>query len=144
MLIAIFGESCSGKTTLANKLKERLNARVFSGKDYLRLAKNEEEAKKQFKQLLNLSLTGENVIYVIAQKEHLEFIPKGAVRVLVTAPLDVIKQRFAKRTGGILPPPISKMLENNHGCFDNEPHDYHLCEKANAEQIIEDIIAKKA
>ncbi len=41
MVIAIFGESCTGKTTLAERLKHALNAEVYAGKDYLRLAKNE-------------------------------------------------------------------------------------------------------
>lgn len=41
MLITIFGESCTGKSTLADALKERTGAQVYSGKDYLRLAKSE-------------------------------------------------------------------------------------------------------
>ena len=44
-MIAIIGESCTGKTTLAQMLKEKLNAQFFAGKDYLRLAKNETIAK---------------------------------------------------------------------------------------------------
>ena len=40
MVIGIFGESCTGKTTLANAIKEKLGGEVFSGKDYLRLSKN--------------------------------------------------------------------------------------------------------
>lgn len=39
MVIALIGESCTGKSTLAGMLKEKLGALVFSGKDYLRLAK---------------------------------------------------------------------------------------------------------
>ena len=34
MVIAIFGESCTGKSTLADALREKLNAQVFTGKDY--------------------------------------------------------------------------------------------------------------
>lgn len=33
MLITIFGESCTGKSTLADALKERTGAQVYSGKD---------------------------------------------------------------------------------------------------------------
>lgn len=126
MLIAIFGESCVGKTTLSNKLKEEFNASVFSGKDYLRLAKNEDMAKEKFKSLLLSSCTGENLIYVITEKAHLCLLPAGAIRILVTAPLSVIKERFSKRTGGILPKPIENALEAKHHSFDNEPHDFCL------------------
>ena len=44
MLIGMIGESCTGKSTLADRLKAQLNAEVFTGKDYLRLAK----ARKPF------------------------------------------------------------------------------------------------
>ncbi len=46
MLLTLIGESCVGKTTLANALKEAYGAQIFSGKDYLRLAKNEGEDRK--------------------------------------------------------------------------------------------------
>ena len=39
MLIAIIGENCVGKSTLANKINETLNVTIYSGKDYLRLEK---------------------------------------------------------------------------------------------------------
>ena len=48
MVIGIFGEICTGKSTLADKLKESMNAQVYTGKDYLRLAKNEDAAKLAF------------------------------------------------------------------------------------------------
>ena len=35
--IGIFGESCTGKSTLAAKLKEHINAQIYTGRDYLRL-----------------------------------------------------------------------------------------------------------
>ena len=38
MLIAIFGESCTGKTTLADRIRATAGAKVYSGKDYLRFA----------------------------------------------------------------------------------------------------------
>ncbi len=31
MLIVIFGESCTGKSTLAQRLKDRLGAELYSG-----------------------------------------------------------------------------------------------------------------
>ena len=38
MLICIFGESCTGKTTLAQRLLPYCKATLYHGKDYLRLA----------------------------------------------------------------------------------------------------------
>ena len=57
MLIAIIGENCAGKTTLANAINKSLNAKVFAGKDYLRLAKNESIAKAMFQKKLNAAVS---------------------------------------------------------------------------------------
>lgn len=125
MVIALIGESCTGKSTLAGMLKEKLGASVFSGKDYLRLAKGEADARQAFCTLLaaHMKRDAEPFIYVISEKEHLAFLPAGALRILVTAELSVIQERFARRTGGKLPPPLAAMLEKKHGMFDAEPHD---------------------
>ena len=44
MLIGLIGENCSGKSTLANNIKKHFGAEVITGKDYLRMAKTEQEA----------------------------------------------------------------------------------------------------
>ena len=133
MLITIFGESCTGKSTLADALKERTGAEVFSGKDYLRLAKSEGEARALFQRQLKQAAAGEgDLIYVIAEPELLSLVPEGGVRVLVTAELDEIKARFAARMGGTLPPPVAAMLERKHGCFDQVPHDVHMVSGADS------------
>lgn len=126
MVIGIFGESCTGKSTLADKLKEFLNAQVYTGKDYLRMEKNEAAAKQLFQEKLREAVSGETIIYVISEKEHLALLPEGSVRVLVTADLEMIKARFAQRMHGSLPAPVAAMLERKHGCFDREPHDIHV------------------
>lgn len=118
MLIAIIGQSCTGKSTLAEQLKKDLDATVYTGKDYLRLAKNPGQAEQQFKALLCAALTGDNVIWVISEKPHLALLPKGAVKILMTAPLDTIKERFRSRMKGNLPKPVEDMLERNYGMFD--------------------------
>ena len=64
MVICIFGESCTGKSMLAKEISKELPGKVFSGKDYLRLAKNEAIAKKMFTNLLIDAIDGENIIYV--------------------------------------------------------------------------------
>ena len=126
MVIGIFGESCTGKSTLAEKIATSFLCEVFTGKDYLRLAKNENIAKVMFQNKLTAAVSGENIIYVISEKEHLSLLPEGALRILVTADLELIKSRFAKRMRGNLPAPVAAMLEKKHGCFDAEPHDIHV------------------
>ena len=126
MVIGIFGESCTGKSTLAKEISKELSCKVFSGMDYLRLAKNEAIAKKVFTNLLNEAIDGENIIYVISEREHLSLLPQEAVRILVTAELDMVKSMFAARMGGVLPKPVEMMLEKKHGCFDSERCDIHM------------------
>ena len=63
MVVAIFGESCVGKSSLADKMKEKLPAEVVTGKDYLRLAKNEIIAKKLFQKKLTEALSGNHVTF---------------------------------------------------------------------------------
>lgn len=59
MLIAIIGENCVVKSTLANTINEKLNAKVYTGKDYLRLEKNPASALDKFKQLLKDSVNND-------------------------------------------------------------------------------------
>lgn len=44
MLYIFMGQSCTGKSTVADKAKELTGAEVFTGKDYLRMAKDENQA----------------------------------------------------------------------------------------------------
>lgn len=92
MVIALFGDSCTGKSTIAAALAPSLSAEVFSGKDYLKLA----------------------------------LLPEGCVRVLVTAGLAAIKERFAARMHGNLPAPVAAMLERKYGRFETEAHDLRV------------------
>ena len=126
MVIGIFGENCVGKSLVAGELKKRLNAQMYTGKDFLRLAKSEAEAKRVFQEKLQAAMDGAHVIYVIAEQEHLSLLPEGAVRILVTADLETIKARFAQRMNGTLPAPVAGMLERKHGMFDSEPHHIHM------------------
>ena len=143
MVIGIFGESCTGKSTLAEKIAASIPCEVFTGKDYLRLAKNENIAKTLFTNKMAAAETGENIIYVISEKEDLDLLPDGAVRVLVTADLETIKSRFAKRMRGNLPAPVAAMLEKKHGCFDAESCDFRVISgETDLETVVEEIRAK--
>lgn len=105
MVIGIIGENCTGKSTLANALNKELKAEIITGKDYLRMAKTASEAAALFKTKLAQAMEGENIICVISEKEHMTFLPAGAIKILVTAELDSIKERFRARMHGNLPKP---------------------------------------
>lgn len=126
MVIAIMGESCVGKSTLADRLRKRMDTEIFTGKDYVRLASSEGIAAKLFARKLQQALTDGDIIYVISEKEQLKLVPEGAVRVLMTAELPVIEQRFTLRMNGALPEPIRLMLKRKHGMFDAEPCDLRI------------------
>ena len=143
MVIGIFGESCTGKSTLAEKISASIPCEIITGKDYLRLAKNENIAKMLFEKKLQSAVNGENIIYVISEKEQLLLLPEGTVRVLVTAGLDLIKSRFAMRMRGNLPAPVAAMLEKKHGCFDAVPHDVHVVsDETDMDAVIAEICKK--
>ena len=141
MVIGIFGESCTGKSTLAQLLKTRLGAEVYTGKDYLRFSKNESMAKLLFRKKLEAAVTGGHILYVISEPEHLQLLPEGALRVLMTADLECIKSRFAQRMRGQLPGTVAAMLERRHGCFDREMHHIHVVSgKTDPDEVCDQII----
>ena len=126
MVIGIIGENCSGKSTLANEIKKEFDAEVITGKDFLRMARSESEAVALFKEKLQNAVSGENIIYVISELEHVKLLPDGAVRILVYADIDTIKERFRERMHGNLPAPVVQMLEKKHGMFDGGIYDYRI------------------
>ena len=126
MVYGIIGENCSGKSTLAEEIKKTIGAEIITGKDYLRMAKSESEAVMLFRKKLENAVNGENIIYVISESEHLKLLPKDALRVLVSADIDTIKERFKARMHGNLPAPVAQMLEKKHGIFDTGTYDYRF------------------
>lgn len=126
MVIGIIGENCSGKSTLAGEIRKAIDAEIVTGKDYLRMAKSESEAALAFRAKLKSAVSGEHIIYVISEKEHVDFLPDGAVRILVKADLETIKERFRARMHGQLPSPVEQMLARKHGMFDQGIYDYQF------------------
>ena len=124
MVIGIIGENCTGKSTLAEEIRKRLGGQIVTGKDYLRLAKSESMAAALFKKKLKEAVTGETVLYVISEQDQVKLLPDGAVRILVKADIDTIKERFKARMRGNLPAPVEQMLERKHGMFDSGVYDY--------------------
>lgn len=139
MLIAIIGENCVGKSTLAGKINEQFNGKIYSGKDYLRLEKNPSVAETTFKNLLKDATKGENIIYIITEREHLNLLPDNTFKIVLTADIEVIKDRFKARMRGNLPLPLEKMLEANHGIYDNLQCNLKLDENYNLTEVIDAI-----
>ena len=135
MLIAIIGENCVGKSTLAGEINEKLGGKIFSGKDYLRLAKNPSVALESFQATLKASVAGEHMIYLITEQEHIRLLPEGAFRIVLTAELETIKARFKERMRGNLPTPVEKMLEAKHGMYDDLDCNLKLDSNYNIEDI---------
>lgn len=126
MVIGIIGENCTGKSSLAEALKNKIGGEVITGKDYLRMAKSESEAAERFKSKLKAAVSGGHIIYVISEMEQTALLPAGTVRVLVTADLETIKERFKARMRGNLPKPVEQMLEKKHGMFDQGDYEFHF------------------
>ncbi len=126
MVIGIIGENCSGKSTLAEAIGKEFDAEIITGKDYLRIAKSESDAVALFRKKLENAVCGKHVIYVISETEQLSFLPDKAVRILVNADMETIKERFKARMHGRLPVPVEQMLERKHGAFDSVPCDYRF------------------
>ena len=138
MIVGIIGENCSGKSTLAEIIGTELGAEIISGNDYMRMAKSESEARKLFQEKLKDALSGNSIIYVISEPDQLANLPDGAVRILVKADLETIKQRFRIRMHGNLPEPVAKMLERKHGVFDKGIYDFCFDSTAdNASELCE-------
>ena len=138
MIIGIIGENCSGKSTLAEIIGTELGAEIISGNDYMRMAKSESEARKLFQEKLKDALSGNSIIYVISEPDQLANLPDGAVRILVKADLETIKQRFRIRMHGNLPEPVERMLERKHGMFDKGIYDFCFDSTAdNASELCE-------
>lgn len=121
MLYIFMGQSCTGKSTVVNKIKELIDVEVYGGKDYLRMAKNESAAWELFYEKLsnaarNKDSSTETIIYLVTEKEQFDKISaiEHSIKVKFTASLDTIKSRFAQRMHGNLPQPVERMLEKQY------------------------------
>ncbi len=96
MLLIFMGASCTGKSTVAEVLKEDIDMEVYTGKDYLRFAKNENEAWNIFNEkLLEASnikgFSSKSIIYIISDKNILTKLKSfdNAIFVKFTADLNI-------------------------------------------------------
>ena len=94
MLLCFMGASCTGKSTAADEMIKTINGKVYSGKDYLKIAKNKEDAEKAFKSILEESKNGgDNIIYVVSEIEDLILVPEKTFRVLFITELDIMNSK---------------------------------------------------
>ena len=126
MVIGIFGESCTGKSTLAEELRRELDARVYTGRDYLRLARDTGIRPAGISGAAGGGPLRRTCDLGDLGTRGFRPAPGGQPSGPATAGLPEIKARFARRMGGALPPPVEAMLERKHGCFDGEAHDLHV------------------
>jgi adenylate kinase family enzyme len=114
MLLLLAGPAGSGKSTAAALLKPRLKAEVYSGKGYLRTAKNMDQAWKKFQGVLSQAVSGQrNVILILVGTSNLKKIQAAGPFCLVrfTAPQKTLEERLSDRLCEDLPPAIVDMLK---------------------------------
>lgn len=121
MLLIFMGENCTGKTTVSTIFKKKYGLSVYSGKDYLRFAKNENEALIKFNYALSCAssrkcLSEKSIIYIMSEKDFISKFKNidDAVLVKFSANLDIIKNRFSKRINSPISKPICTMLEKKN------------------------------
>lgn len=69
MLYIFMGQSCTGKSTVAEKLKEFVNAEVYTGKDYLRMGKTKVKLgdyfMKSYQMLPTVKIYPKKLLFII-------------------------------------------------------------------------------
>jgi chloramphenicol 3-O-phosphotransferase len=150
MLYVFFGPPCSGKSSIAESLKSRIDAEIWTGKDYLRLAKNEQIARKKFITLMakassNPSFKNDSLIFVLSdspeQFPELETLEHKRL-IGFSAELNVLKTRFSVRTSGHLPDPVAKMLEKSKQKLDSIECDLRVdTSDSNPTEFVDKILA---
>jgi hypothetical protein len=116
MLLAFFGPSCSGKSSVASIIAGRTSAEVWSGRDYLRLATSETEAKQLFVAKLRdashrAELGAGSIIHVVSDPVEAVTVEGCTITAKFAASPEILRERFRKRTGGQLPAGVAEMLD---------------------------------
>jgi len=116
MLFILMGPSSTGKSSIATELNKELKGEIYTGKDYLRFAKNKNYAWNKFKsELVKISKEdiSSSIIYVTTEKEDILKLRdiKNAKFIKILSDLETLKSRFSKRMGGNLPKSVEEMLK---------------------------------
>lgn len=126
MLYVLCGPSCAGKSTVAAALKERLGARVYTGKDYLRLARSEAEARAcLLRELRERAGADSHAAVVLTETDLVAELRAiaGARFVRCTAPKEILIERFIARSGGKANPAFAAMIDRQAQKWDAIPCD---------------------
>jgi cytidylate kinase len=148
MVFLFFGPSCSGKSTVAEAIAERHDITIWTGKDYLKLAKNSQLAWNEFVKLLQKASDAErlsdSIIYIVttfSDIREVSALPESTIKIRFFADVEALKARFSKRLNGTLPPPIENMLISQ--LEDSATRDYVMefdTTDADSHRIAEEII----
>lgn len=132
MFIMFVGPSCGGKSSTAKVFQEKFGLKIYTGKDYLRLAKSETDAWKVFTEICqtakeNKQLCSHSVIYIASETDKFSDLAKiSSFTVHFDASQEILEKRFAPRTGGFVPPPIKKMIEKQKNNWLAVEADFHI------------------
>lgn len=133
MVVVFMGPICTGKSSVAELIREKTNIQVVTGKDYLRLASDEDEAWKLFlkkvKIAVNANPHSENsMIYILDDTERVEDLMRidGVRCVKFSATLDAIRDRYETRMQGELPGIVIKMLRSQLDSWDQVTCDVNI------------------
>ncbi|MDY0093556.1 MAG: AAA family ATPase [Candidatus Vecturithrix sp.] len=137
MRLCFCGPSGSGKSTCAKNIAKQGRWNIYTGKDYLRLAKNEAEAWSKFMaQLKENDAHGMNSIIVITEIELLKKVKEIEQVCIIrfTANEDVLLKRFIARINNHSNPTFAKMIKNQKMKWDQSGIDYVIDTTENNEE----------
>ncbi len=122
------GPNCTGKSSVAELIREKTNIQIVTGKDYLRLSNDEEEAWKLFLRNINVAIgeklnSEKSIIYILDDADKVIDLStvKGLKMVKFNASVDAIKKRYETRMQGELPGVVVKMLRLQKSSWDAVP-----------------------
>lgn len=149
MLYVFAGPSCTGKSAVADLMKTKYGVQAFAGKDFMRMAKNPDEAWKLFYEVLSEasskeSLSEASVVYMVTELDQLEKVKSltGAHVITFQAAPEVVKSRFASRMGGNMPAPISAMIDKQLETWGKlEGYPCINTTEASVEAVLEQVLA---
>ena len=125
MVVVFMGPCCTGKSSVAELIREKANIQVVTGKDYLRLSTNEDEAWDLFLKKIESAIgakphSNDSIIYITDDADRVNDILRirGVQCVKFSATLDVITKRYEARMQGALPSVVIKMLNRQKEAWD--------------------------
>lgn len=124
------GPSCTGKSSVAELIGSRPNIQIVTGKEYLRLSSDENEAWCLFLDQIKTAVLShdETIIYLLDDTAKVQDLMQisGVHLVKFSASLDVIRDRYENRLQGKLPGIAVKMLSTQKMMWDTVQCAHHV------------------